>query len=126
MRTQREEIQEAQTRYRTIERYELPIPHGPFPTMRAALVELTPLTGRRHQLRRHMAHLSHPIIGDATHGKGSVNRALAELLGVKRLWLHAGRLEFKHPVSQEAVCIEAALGPEWGSWREKGRIVTLG
>jgi tRNA pseudouridine65 synthase len=121
MRVQREEIQEAQTRFRTIERYELPLPQGKFPTTRCALVELQPLTGRRHQLRRHMKHLSHPIIGDATHGKGPLNRDLAALLGLQRLWLHAGRLELQHPVSGKSVVIEAGPGPEWDTWRQHGR-----
>lgn len=119
MRVQREEIQEAQTRFRTLERYELPLPQGKFPTTRCALVELQPLTGRRHQLRRHMKHLSHPIIGDATHGKGPLNRDLAALLGLQRLWLHAGRLELEHPVSGQSVVIEAPPGPEWGTWRAR-------
>lgn len=118
MRVQREEIQDAQTRFRTLARYELPLPQGKFPTTRCALVELQPLTGRRHQLRRHMKHLSHPIIGDATHGKGPLNRDLAALLGLQRLWLHACRLELSHPVSGEAVQIEAGLGAEWETWRQ--------
>ena len=116
MRVEREEMQEARTRYRTLDRYELPLPHGRFPTTRCALVELQPLTGRRHQLRRHMKHLAHPIIGDATHGKGPLNRDLAALLGVQRLWLHALRLELRHPVSGAAMCLEAGLGPEWERW----------
>jgi tRNA pseudouridine65 synthase len=120
MRVQRDEIQEAQTRFRTVERYELPLPQGKFPTTRCALVELQPLTGRRHQLRRHMKHLSHPIIGDATHGKGPLNRDLAALLGLQRLWLHAGRLELQHPVSGKRVVIEAGMGPEWDTWRARG------
>jgi len=49
-----------------------------------ALVELAPLTGRRHQLRRHMKHIAHPIIGDATHGKGRHNRLFQELFGYQR------------------------------------------
>lgn len=119
MRVQREEMQDARTRYKTLERYELPLPQGRFPTTRCALVELQPLTGRRHQLRRHMKHLSHPIIGDATHGKGPLNRDLAALLAVQRLWLHAAELDLRHPVSGEAVRIEAPLGPEWAAWRER-------
>jgi tRNA pseudouridine65 synthase len=116
MRHEREEIQDARTRYRTLERYELPLPQGKFPTTRCALVELEPLTGRRHQLRRHMKHLSHPLIGDATHGKGPLNRDLAALLGLQRLWLHACRLALRHPISGEAVTVEADLGPEWARW----------
>ena len=116
MRTGREEIQDALTRYRTLERYELPLAQGNFPGTRCALVELQPVTGRRHQLRRHLKHIAHPIIGDATHGKGPLNRALAELLGLQRLWLHAGRLELRHPVTGEQLVIEAEPGEEWARW----------
>ncbi len=116
MRSEREEIQDALTHYRLLERYELPLPQGQFTSTRCALVELQPVTGRRHQLRRHMKHIAHPIIGDATHGKGPLNRALAELLGLQRLWLHAGRLELRHPVTDEVVQIEAQLGEEWSRW----------
>ena len=120
MRDQRVELQAARTRFRTLERYELPLPHGAFPTTRCALVELQPLTGRRHQLRRHVKHLAHPIIGDATHGKGPLNRELAAFLGLQRLWLHAGRLVVPHPVGGQDVSIEAAAGPEWALWRRAG------
>jgi tRNA pseudouridine65 synthase len=117
MRTQREEVQDAQTRFRTLERFELPLAFGGFDTLRVARVELQPLTGRRHQLRRHMKHLSHPIIGDSTHGKGSLNRAVAEFLGVQRMWLHAGVLELRHPLTRAPFRIEAPLGGEWSVWR---------
>jgi len=116
MRTERVEVQDALTHYRTLQRYELPLAQGGFATTRCALVELRPVTGRRHQLRRHLKHIAHPIIGDATHGKGPLNRALAELLGLQRLWLHAVRLELAHPVTGQAVVIEAPMGDEWQRW----------
>jgi len=112
----REKVQDARTRYRTLARYELPLAQGSFATTRCALVELTPLTGRRHQLRRHMKHIAHPIIGDATHGKGSLNRAVAGLLGVQRLWLHALRLQMHHPVTGLPLLIQAAPDEHWRSW----------
>ncbi len=117
MRGQREEIQSAQTRLRTLQRGELPISQGAFPSLRWAEVQLQPLTGRRHQLRRHMKHIAHPILGDATHGKGPLNRAVAAHLGVGRLWLHALRLQMVHPVSGAALALEAPCGPEWALWR---------
>ena len=116
MRSERTEVQTALTHWRTLEHYQLPLPQGGFDTTRCALVELQPLTGRRHQLRRHMKHIAHPIVGDATHGKGPLNRALAELLGLQRLWLHAGRLELTHPVTGQPLLIEAAPGEEWARW----------
>lgn len=116
MRSQREEVQSAQTQLRTLRRGELAIAQGDFPGLRWAEVELQPLTGRRHQLRRHAKHISHPIIGDATHGKGPLNRAVAAHLGVGRLWLHAWQLALSHPVTGAALRIEAPAGAEWAAW----------
>ena len=116
MREQREAVQDAQTQYRTLERHELPLAFGGFETLRCALVELQPLTGRRHQLRRHMKHISHPIIGDSTHGKGPLNRAVASFMGVQRMWLHAVSLTVIHPHSGGPLCIEAPTSPDWGRW----------
>lgn len=116
MRTEREAVQDAATRFRTLERYELPLPQGGFAGTRCALLELQPLTGRRHQLRRHCKHMAHPIIGDATHGKGPLNRALAAFLGEQRLWLHATDLELTHPVTGQALRLQAPPGPEWRVW----------
>ena len=116
MRSEREEYQAAQTRYCTLRRGELPLSHGDFARTRWAEVELQPLTGRRHQLRRHMKHIAHPILGDATHGKGPLNRAVAEHIGFNRLWLHALHLELRHPVHDAVLQIEAPLPPEWELW----------
>ena len=110
------EVQAARTTYRTLARYVLPLPDRGFAHTRCALLELTPETGRRHQLRRHCKHMAHPIIGDATHGKGPLNRAVAALLGVQRLWLHASALALAHPVNGRALCLYAAPGPEWLRW----------
>jgi tRNA pseudouridine65 synthase len=113
----REPVQAALTRWRTLARHELPIPYGAFSATRTALVALRPSTGRRHQLRRHMKHIAHPIIGDATHGKGPLNRAVAAWLGVQRLWLHAQVLVLPHPVTGQPLRIEAPPGPEWARWQ---------
>ena len=116
MRTERTEIQPAQSRFATLRHFELPIPQQGFASTRCAEVELEPLTGRRHQLRRHMKHIAHPIIGDATHGKGPLNRAVADLIGLQRLWLHATRLQLPHPVSGQALVIDAPCPAEWTLW----------
>ena len=110
------EVQAARTRYRALARYTLPVPHGAFVQTRCALIELQPDTGRRHQLRRHCKHMAHPIIGDATHGKGPLNRALAGWLGLQRLWLHATELTLTHPVTGQPLRIAAAPGDEWARW----------
>lgn len=109
--------QDARTRLRCLATLNLPIPVDHYPSTRAALVLAEPETGRHHQIRRHLKHLAHPIIGDATHGKGPVNRWWAAHLDVQRLWLHAWRLGLAHPVTGEALCIESGLqSPDNADW----------
>jgi tRNA pseudouridine65 synthase len=120
MRFGREEIPEAQTRFKTLAHGELPLPYDDFPATRFSLVKLQPLTGRRHQLRRHMKHISHPIIGDTTHGKGPLNRAVAAFIGVQRMWLHAAQLALLHPVTGQALNVRAEPSPEWAVWDPRG------
>lgn len=103
-------VQSAQTNYQTLARSEVPQPVGPYPQARFSLVELRPKTGRKHQLRRHMAHLRHPIIGDTRHGDGAQNRFLREHCGSQRLMLRARSLCFTHRMTGERVCVRA--GPE--------------
>jgi tRNA pseudouridine65 synthase len=120
MRTERTEVQPAQSRFATLRQFELPIPQAQaqrgFASTRCAEVALEPLTGRRHQLRRHMKHIAHPIMGDATHGKGALNRAAADLIGLQRLWLHAESLELPHPVTGQRLRWASPLPSEWGLW----------
>ena len=102
---------EAVTRYRRLRAFDWPFAvDGRHPTSRYALVEIEPLTGRRHQIRRHFKHIAHPLVGDTTHGKGAHNRAVAQWLGTSRLWLHARRVELPG-----GMVIEAAWGPEWSA-----------
>ncbi len=117
MRTERLEVQPAQSRFATLRRFELPLQQQGFASTRCAEVALEPLTGRRHQLRRHMKHIAHPILGDATHGKGPLNRAVADVVGLQRLWLHAERLQMAHPVSGQTLLIDAPLPAEWELWQ---------
>lgn len=74
-----------------------------------SLVEATPKTGRFHQVRRHMKHISHPLIGDANYGKGALNRAYRDEFGLARLALHAAGLAFEHPATGEKIKIESVL-----------------
>jgi tRNA pseudouridine65 synthase len=115
-RTERTEIQPAQSRFATLRQFTLPLPQQGFASTRCAEVALQPLTGRRHQLRRHMKHIAHPIIGDATHGKGPLNRAVADLIGHQRLWLHAESLQLDHPVSRLPLVLASPLPVEWALW----------
>lgn len=105
--------QEALTQYQPLLNAEIPYSSGRYASSRFALVELNPLTGRKHQLRRHLAHLRHPIIGDTTHGDGKQNRFFREHFELNRLWLIAKKLSFVHPVTLTEMIIETALEPEW-------------
>ena len=101
--------QPAVTDYTRLATLELQISDGRHPTSRYSLLNVTPRTGRKHQIRRHMKHIFHPIIGDTTHGDGRQNAFARERLGCERLLLHACALEFDHPFSGERVRIAAPL-----------------
>lgn len=107
------EAQSAITDYQPLAKVEVPHSTGRFPTSRFCLVKMQPLTGRKHQLRRHMAHLRHPIIGDTSHGDGKQNRLFREVYQAQRLMLHASQLEFNHPFTQAPVVIKAGLDEVW-------------
>ena len=111
------EVQDAITDFQCVEHYALPLPYAHFSQTRCTLLALQPETGRRHQLRRHCKHIAHPILGDATHGKGPLNRAVAVWLGHQRLWLHAKSLTLPHPWRGERIEISAAPGAEWQAWK---------
>jgi tRNA pseudouridine65 synthase len=100
---------EARTTLRVLATAELPHRVDRYPTSRYALVELEPLTGRRHQLRRHLAHVSHPIVGDSTYGKGRHNRLFRELFGSHRLLLACTQLVLAPPESNDLLVIDAPL-----------------
>lgn len=111
----------SRTDWQCLTRFEWPLQtDARFETSRFALVEARPLTGRRHQIRRHLRHIAHPIIGDSTHGKGPLNRAVAGFLGLQRLWLHGLELQIEHPVSGCLLRLQAPLGPEWASLKAPG------
>jgi len=101
--------QEAVTHWRRLACAELPIAGDRHPTTRCALLALTPETGRRHQIRRHLKHAAHPIIGDATYGKGSLNRSFAALTGCARLLLHCAALRLPHPEDGRTLDLTAPL-----------------
>ncbi|WP_343464465.1 tRNA pseudouridine(65) synthase TruC [Pantoea sp.] len=105
--------QPAVTDYQSLAQVEMPVAIGKYPSARYTLVALSPHTGRKHQLRRHMAHLRHPIIGDSKHGDLRQNRAAAAHFGLDRLMLHASALSFTHPVTGEPLVIRAGMDDVW-------------
>ena len=105
--------QSAQTYFHVIKQASLPIPLGKFDSVRYSLVRLEPVTGRRHQIRRHLAHLRHPIIGDINYGDNKQNPFFIKHFGFKRLMLIAKSLSFIHPITQRQVTITAEFDEQW-------------
>ncbi|MDQ6997689.1 MAG: tRNA pseudouridine(65) synthase TruC [Mariprofundus sp.] len=101
--------QEAVTAYRRLATVELSYPVGRYQTARYSLLSLTPKTGRKHQLRRHLKHVFHPIVGDTTHGDGKQNQFFRDQFNTHRLLLHANRLSFLHPETACKMDIHAPL-----------------
>lgn len=107
--TREPEAQPAVTHYQYLAHCEVDVGVRPYPSSRYSLVELTPKSGRRHQLRRHMKHVFHPIIGDTTHGDGKHNQMFRDNFATQRLLLHSSSLIFKHPVSGAKIEVHAPL-----------------
>jgi tRNA pseudouridine65 synthase len=98
--------QEAQTRFRVFAECEIPFNStGRYPTSRYSLIEVDLLTGRTHQIRRHLAHIRHYIIGDKKHGDNKQNIFFERQFGLKNLLLHAWKLSFDHPLSLEKISL---------------------
>jgi len=101
--------QPAVTQYRRLATIELAIPVGRYRTARYSLLEACPLTGRKHQIRRHMKHIFHPILGDTTFGDGTHNKLFRAKFASHRLLLHARYLAFTHPYLNRLIQITAPL-----------------
>jgi tRNA pseudouridine65 synthase len=102
---------DARTEYRTLATVELPIPIHPHQTCRYSLLEVRPGTGRRQQIRRHFSGLSHPVIGDRSHGDSRHNRLFRERFDCPRLLLAAVRIAFPHPFTAAPVEVVCPLEP---------------
>jgi tRNA pseudouridine65 synthase len=113
------DAKEAITHYTMLDQYELPYSDGRFATSRYSLLEVKPATGRKHQIRRHLKHISHPIIGDVKYGKGSHNRLFQTLFSTNRLMLAATDLSFEHPVSNETIHLNCPLEASFANTLER-------
>ncbi|XXQ69282.1 tRNA pseudouridine(65) synthase TruC [Neisseriaceae bacterium B1] len=106
--------QTAITDYVTLAQSELPFQsQAKFATSRYSLIRAMPQTGRKHQIRRHLKHIFHPIIGDTTHGDLQQNHAVYNFCGNMRLLLHAESLQFCDPATQQIIRIHAPLDIAW-------------
>ncbi len=101
--------QPAVTEYHRLATVELPYAVGRYSSARYSLLRLTPRTGRKHQIRRHMKHIFHPIIGDTSHGDGKQNDFFRQQFNCHRLLLAATELEIIHPITHQPLLIQAPL-----------------
>ena len=100
---------EARTHYQRLATIEVPIALGRYPHQRYALLLATPESGRFRQIRKHLAHIHHPVIGDCQHGRGDHNRLYKQHFGCHRMLLHAWQLHLAHPLDGRSLRIEAPL-----------------
>ncbi|MFC3093139.1 tRNA pseudouridine(65) synthase TruC [Alteromonas sediminis] len=100
-------VQQAMSYYQSIQHYQAPYPVGRYKTGRYSLVELGLYTGRKHQLRRHMAHIRHPIVGDTTHGDGKQNAFMRAQFGCEHLALSCISIQFVHPKTGRTVMVSS-------------------
>ena len=104
---------DALTNFKTISSIELDIPVHPYDKSRYSLVELTPKTGRMHQLRKHLNKISHPIVGDYKYGDRFHNRMFETEFNCDYLFLHAYSLKFNHPLSHQNLQLSANFTLDW-------------
>lgn len=102
----------AQTHFTPLAQAEWQVAITRYPTSRFSLVECRPSTGRYHQIRLHLRHLRHPIIGDTAHGDKPHNRHFAAHFVHRPLYLHAGALRLTHPDGSERT-FSTPLPPSW-------------
>ena len=106
---------EALTHLKTLATITLNIPVKPYDSSRYSLVEMEPKTGRMHQLRAHTLKISHPLIGDAKYGDKNHDLMFETNFGWKNLFLHAGRLSFKHPFTGKELNLKSEFPDNWNS-----------
>ncbi|WP_188109219.1 tRNA pseudouridine(65) synthase TruC [Sulfurimonas crateris] len=109
------EAQDATTYYKRLATVEVPYSVGKYDKSRYSLVQLEPQTGRKHQLRRHMKHISHHILGDTKYGRGEHNKLIRSEFNCHRMLLHAITLQIKHPHTDEMLIIKAPLDESFNS-----------
>ena len=102
----------ATTRYETLATIELDLPVGPYSTARYSFLSLEPETGRLHQIRRHLKHIDHPILGDSRYGDGAHNLAMRDAYAIRRLQLASVRMSFQHPIHTTRITISCPLADD--------------
>jgi tRNA pseudouridine65 synthase len=106
--------QDAITHYQLLQKNEVNLSIGMrYPTARFSLVNITPKTGRTHQIRKHFSHIRHPVINDKKHGDVKHNTYFRDVLGIYRMLLHANQLSFEHPYTFAPMVLSADLDTDF-------------
>lgn len=113
LKNEKEVLQEAVTHYSTIQHMEIPLPFGKHQTSRYSLIRCEPVTGRMHQLRKHFAHIMHPIIGDRPHGCNKQNKLFKERFQFTEMLLHSRGIKIQSPENEKRVEVEAPFFEEF-------------
>ncbi|PIE46236.1 MAG: pseudouridylate synthase [Gammaproteobacteria bacterium] len=110
-------IQAAQTRVKTLSTITLTVGFGTsasdYPNTDFSLLEAQPHTGRKHQIRKHLKHINHPIVGDTRYGRGEINRYFRDKYHVYHLLLHCKNITFQHPYNSHQITINAPFDSTW-------------
>ncbi|WP_100642208.1 pseudouridine synthase [Alteromonas facilis] len=114
--------QPAFTECHCIQRYTIPLPVGRYEGARFSYIDLFPKTGRKHQLRRHMAHIRHPIVGDTTHGDGKQNQFLRHHFNFQQLALTCTEMTLQHPHLRQKLVLKAGLSPAFAQLIDNWRV----
>ncbi|MDU0356087.1 tRNA pseudouridine(65) synthase TruC [Paraglaciecola aquimarina] len=122
MAKQDKPAQQAVTEFSAMATFELPFAVGRYATARYSLVKLMPKTGRKHQLRRHMAHINHPIVGDTTHGDGKHNAFIRQQYALNQLALTCKSMSFVHPISDLPLTLSCELDNNLAELLEKWQL----
>ncbi|WP_298440307.1 pseudouridine synthase [uncultured Ferrimonas sp.] len=117
---------DALTTVRCLDQIELPIMIDKYPSSRYSLVRCQPHTGRKHQLRRHLRHLGHPILCDTRYGKNRHYHYFRDELGIDRMLLHAQQIRFFSVSAQQQITVTAPLDDTFAgllhrfNWQQHG------
>lgn len=103
------ECQDAETWIECLRQIEIPLKYREFDSIRYSMLNVIPKTGRTHQIRRHLAHLRSPIVGDTRYGDLNHNKIFREKLGFDRLWLHSRVFVFWHPKEKKQIILSCKL-----------------
>jgi tRNA pseudouridine65 synthase len=109
----------AVTHFKTLKTIETRISYKEKENVKLSLVEIHPETGRWHQIRQHFAKNRFDILGDTHHGDFTLNKIITEKTGIKRLFLHAGRLQFTHPETNNEMDFSSEIPLEFAEVLKK-------